>query len=237
MADIYELIKRAQSGDIDATQEIVETNSRLVWSIVRKFIGRGCEPDDLFQIGSIGLLKCIEKFDLSYDVKFSTYAVPMIMGEIKRFLRDDGIIKVSRSLKEIAVKAMYMTDTLTKKNGAAPTVNELAENLDVDVTDLLMALEANNEVESIYQTVYQNDGNPVFLLDKLEQKGSEEDIVDNITLKQAIGTLSGKERQIIMMRYFDDKTQSEVADMIGISQVQVSRIEKKILKRIRDNIG
>ncbi len=229
------LIRRAQGGDAEAKELLVKENVGLIWSVVRKFSSRGYEADDLFQIGAIGLLKCIDKFDLSYEVKFSTYAVPMIMGEIKRFLRDDGMIKVSRPLKEIATKAKYASDALAKKNGKQPTISEIAQAIDVDVNDLVMAMEAGMEVESLYQTIHQGDGSPVYLIDKLDQNETEsENIVDIIALKQIIGKLSPRERQIIMLRYFHDKTQTEIANEIGVSQVQVSRIEKKVLQVMRE---
>lgn len=233
-----ELIKLAQEGNDEAKEKLISENSGLVWSIVRKFKGRGYELEDLFQIGSIGLLKCVEKFDLSYDVKFSTYAVPMIMGEIKRFLRDDGMIKVSRPMKETAIKARYLQEALRHKNGCEPTISELAAALNISSEELILAMEAGRDVESIYQTVYQNDGNPVYLIDKLEKNEEEEtNIVEQITLMDILNKLNGKERQIIVLRYFHDKTQSEVASVVGISQVQVSRIEKKVLSVIREKFG
>ncbi len=236
--DILNLIKLAQNGDEKAIETIIETNSGLIWSVVKRFLNRGYEADDLFQIGSIGLLKCIKKFDINYEVKFSTYAVPMIMGEIKRFLRDDGLIKVSRPLKEIATKAKYMRDVLTKKNNEEPTINELAIAIDVSIEDLVLALDADREVESLYSTVYQNDGKSVYLIDKLELKNDNQDkIVDNIVLKDIIENLDPREKQIITLRYFEDKTQSQVAKLIGVSQVQVSRIEKKVLTKIREKFG
>lgn len=233
--EILGLIQLAQKGDKDATQTIIEQNTGLIWSIVKKFINRGYDSDDLFQIGSIGLLKCIQKFDSSFEVKFSTYAVPMIMGEIKRFLRDDGMIKVSRPLKEIATKAKYMKDTLIKQNNNEPTISELAIALDVSTEDLIIALDADKDVESIYSTVYQSDGKSVYLIDKISNKNDSSDfLVDNIVINQIIDTLEPREQQIIKLRYFEDKTQSQVAKEIGISQVQVSRIEKKIICKIRE---
>lgn len=232
-----ELIKLAQKGDKTAEENILEENKGLIWSIVRRFTNRGYEAEDLFQIGAIGLVKCIKKFDLSYDVKFSTYAVPMIMGEIKRFLRDDGMIKVSRPLKEIAIKAKYMQDLLTKEKGSEPTVDELAAAIEVEVGDLILAMEADKEVESLYSTVYQSDGNPVYLIDKLDLKADEnEKLVESIVLKQFIEKLEPREREIINLRYFLDKTQTEVAKKIGVSQVQISRIEKKVLKKLREQL-
>ncbi len=232
--DTFELIKLAQNGDREACDTLVKENMGLIWSVVRKFSNRGYELDDLFQIGAMGLVKCINKFDLSYDVKFSTYAVPMIIGEIKRFMRDDGIIKISRSLKELAIKGKYVQEQILKERGETPTLSEIALQLEVDVEDLALALESNREVESLYATVYQGDGSPVFLIDKIEQgSNNEEKIVDSISLNEVIEKLPPKERQIIELRYFKDKTQSQVAQEVGVSQVQVSRIEKKVLESMR----
>lgn len=232
-----ELIKLAQAGDAKAKEDIINENMGLVWSIVKRFTNRGYEAEDLFQIGSIGLLKCIDKFNLDYDVKFSTYAVPMIMGEIKRFMRDDGMIKVSRPLKEMAAKAKYARETIIQRDGKEPTINELAEAINVSAEELALAMEAGMEVESLYNTIHQGDGNPIYLIDKLEQtEVCDENMVDMIALKQIINQLNKKERQIIIMRYFHDKTQSQVAKIIGISQVQVSRIEKKVLQSIKEKL-
>jgi len=232
------LIHQAQNGDAEAKEMLVTENSGLIWSIVRRFSGRGCEPEDLFQIGSIGLLKCIDKFDLGYDVRFSTYAVPMILGEIRRFLRDDGLIKVSRPLKEMAIKAKYVQEALIKETGCQPTVEKIAELLGTSAEELVMALESAREVESLYSTV-NGAGNDkqVYLLDRFA-KNSEENvgITDKIVLQEMIGELNERERQIIVMRYFRDRTQSDVAKLIGVSQVQVSRIEKRILKGFREKM-
>lgn len=236
MDETKRLIEAAQSGDSAAMEKLIVDNSGLIWSIVRKFRGRGYEAEDLFQIGAIGLIKCIDKFDLSYDVKFSTYAVPMIMGEIRRFIRDDGMIKVSRPLKETAARAKMIREQMTNKNGDEPTISQLAEEMGIETESLVEALDASKDVESIFKTVYQNDGSPVYLIDLLS-KDSSEDITDNITLKQMLMELEPKERRIIYLRYFKDKTQSETAKEIGISQVQISRMEKKIINRIKDNFG
>jgi len=235
MEHILNLITLAQQGDEEATEQIMKENSGLIWSVVKKFAGRGHEAEDLYQIGAIGLLKCIRKFDMSFDVKFSTYAVPMIVGEIKRFLRDDGMIKVSRPLKELAGKARYMQEALTSRLGRQPTISELANELGANVEDLIVAMEAGMEVESLYATIHQGDGGPIYLIDKLNSKEGDE-MVEMIALKQLIGRLKPKERQVIMMRYFQDKTQTEVARDIGVSQVQVSRIEKKVLQTIREGL-
>jgi len=233
-----QLIKQVQEGDEFAKGQLVAENQGLVWSVVRRFLNRGYEADDLFQIGSIGLLKSIYKFDLSFEVKFSTYAVPMIMGEIKRFLRDDGMIKVSRHLKELSVRAKYLQEKMTSEKGIAPSIGELAAALEVDTDDLIMALDAGREVESLYQTIHKGDREPVFLIDKLtEKEGRQNSLDDNIAIRQVISSLKPKEQQIVYMRYFHDKTQSEIAKEIGVSQVQVSRLEKRILKTMREKFG
>ncbi|WP_174734071.1 RNA polymerase sporulation sigma factor SigF [Mesobacillus harenae] len=230
--EVKELIKRSQTGDQGARDLIVQKNMRLVWSVVQRFLNRGYEPDDLFQIGSIGLLKSVDKFDLSYDVKFSTYAVPMIIGEIQRFIRDDGTVKVSRSLKEMSNKIRKAKDELSKNFGRTPTVNELAEYLDVSAEDIIFAQEANRTPASIHETVYENDGDPITLLDQIDN-GEEGRWFDKIALKEAIRELDDRERLIVYLRYYKDQTQSEVAVRLGISQVQVSRLEKKILQQMK----
>lgn len=236
--EVYELIKRAQSGDRQARERLVSENAGLVWSIVKKFQNRGYEQDDLFQIGSIGLLKCIEKFDTGFNVRFSTYAVPMIIGEIKRFLRDDGMIKVSRPLKELSTKAKYLEERLSHETGRSPTIDELASALDTPVEELVIAMESGYTVESLYQTANTQDGSQVYLLDKLDAGRTEDDsMVDMIALRQIINCLPPRERQVILLRYFQDKTQNQVAEMIGVSQVQVSRIEKKVLQSIREQFA
>jgi len=234
MNETLALIARAQQGDNDAAEQLIKENSGLIWSVVKKFAKRGYEPDDLYQIGAIGLLKCIRKFDASFDVKFSTYAIPMIIGEIKRFLRDDGMIKVSRPMKELATKARYATEMLTAKLGRQPTINELAKELNAETDDLLIAMEAGLDVESLHATIYQGDGSPIFLIDKVARATDDSDQTINIlALKQLIERLKPKERQVIILRYFQDKTQMEVAKAIGVSQVQVSRIEKKVLSALK----
>ncbi|MCL2286011.1 MAG: RNA polymerase sporulation sigma factor SigF [Firmicutes bacterium] len=231
------LIARAQAGDESAAEQLIQENSGLIWSVIKKFAKRGYEPDDLYQIGAIGLLKCIRKFDTSFDVKFSTYAIPMIIGEIKRFLRDDGMIKVSRPMKEIATKARYVTEMLTAKLGRQPTISELAQELNISSEELVVAMEAGMDVESLHATIYQGDGSPIFLIDKVAQSQDDgEKVVNIITLKQLIDRLKPKERQVIILRYFQDKTQMEAAKIIGVSQVQVSRIEKKVLQALKDGL-
>ncbi|WP_261129233.1 RNA polymerase sporulation sigma factor SigF [Bacillus sp. Marseille-Q3570] len=230
--EMKELIQRSQEGDQTARDTIVEKNMRLVWSVVQRFLNRGYEPDDLFQIGSIGLLKSVDKFDLSYDVKFSTYAVPMIIGEIQRFIRDDGTVKVSRSLKELGNKVRKVRDELSKEFGRNPTVNEIAMKLEISPEDVVMAQEAVRAPSSIHETVYENDGDPITLLDQISDQGDTK-WFDQIALKDAIQTLNERERLIVYLRYYKDQTQSEVATRLGISQVQVSRLEKKILREMK----
>lgn len=232
-----ELIELSQKGNEDAKRQLIERNTGLIWSIVKRFMNRGYDADDLFQLGSIGLIKAMNNFDLSFNVKFSTYAVPMIMGEIKRFLRDDGPIKVSRSIKELAIKAKQIEDTFTKKTGKSPTVNFIAKQLNISVDELIVALNSKKEIESIYSTVYQNDGNPVYLIDKLNtNENSDEKLINNILLKQLIENLPEREQKIIKLRYFEDKTQTEVAKAVGLSQVQISRIEKKLLNSFKNEL-
>ena len=231
------LIKRSHEGDEKARTQLVEENVGLVWCVVKRFYGRGTEPEDLFQIGSIGLLKAIDKFDLSYDVKFSTYAVPMISGEIKRFLRDDGMIKVSRSLKELSYRAYLAKEEMKERLNREPTVEELAEKLEVEKEELALALESGGEVESLHKPIYQKDGNEIQLMDKLEEKEEQEEkILNHMLLQQLLEQLKKEERQLIYMRYFANKTQSEIGKTMGISQVEVSRLEKKILGYLREKI-
>jgi RNA polymerase sporulation-specific sigma factor len=233
--EIKELIRRSQEGDQEARDEIIEKNMRLVWSVVQRFLNRGYEPDDLFQIGCIGLLKSVDKFDLSYDVKFSTYAVPMIIGEIQRFIRDDGTVKVSRSLKETGNKIRKAKDELSKKYGRAPTITELADYLNISPEDVILAQEASRSPTSIHETVYENDGDPITLLDQITDQHTTS-WFDKIALKKAIEELDERERLIVYLRYYKDQTQSEVASRLGISQVQVSRLEKKILQQIKERM-
>lgn len=222
------LIKMAHEGDKSARDTLIEENIGLVWSIVRRFQNRGVEMEDLFQIGSIGLIKAVDKFNTEYEVQFSTYAVPMIAGEIKRFLRDDGILKVSRSLKEAAGKAYAVREGLEKRKGREPTTTEIAEELGIPVEELILALESNNQVESLHQVIYHGDGGDISLMDKLEEKENQnEKLVDRMFLEEMLGSLDGKDRELIFKRYFQEKTQSSIAKEMGISQVQVSRMEKK----------
>lgn len=254
MEEISVLIEKSQAGDKEAREVLIENNLGLVHHIVKRFMGRGQEAEDLFQIGVIGLMKAIDKFNLEFDVKFSTYAVPMIMGEIKRFLRDDGMIKVSRSIKENGLKVRVATEKLTGMLGREPSIGEVAAMSGLSVEEITLALEAGAEVESLYKSVYQADGSEIYLVDKVATGGGrasegsmvacgsmstdyeKEELLNHMMLGQVLDTLPDKERSLIQMRYFQDKTQSEVAVKLGISQVQVSRLEKKILLRMRSEM-
>lgn len=230
------LLLRARDGDEEAVKLLVQNNLGLVHSVVKKFSNSLYDSEDLFQIGSMGLLKAIRKFDLSYDVRFSTYAVPMIIGEIKRFLRDDGPVKVSRSAKELAIKARTVSEMIQKQTGVEPSVNELASILGQSGENIAYALEASAVPESLYATASEQNTNS--LIDKMPSKSmGETEIVDKIALREMICQLKARERQIIVFRYFKDKTQSEVASMLGISQVQVSRLEKKILCQLKEKMS
>ena len=232
-----ELLNLAKNGDSEAMNKLIEMNLPLVMSISKKFLNRGYDYEDIFQIGSIGLVKAIKNFDASFNVKFSTYAVPMIVGEIKRFLRDDGMIKVSRNIKSLARKIHFDKEELTKQLDREPTIEELSEYSGIEKEDLVFAVESASSLQYLYDTIHQDDGAPVLLIDKLSEKGVEDnDMIDKIALKEALRSLDEKSRQIIMLRYFKDKTQVQVAKMLGISQVQVSRIEKKVLNVMRDKL-
>lgn len=236
--DTQLLIRKAQEGDKVAREQVINENVGLVWSIVRRFLGRGQEAEDLFQIGVIGLMKAVDKFDLSYEVMFSTYAVPMISGEIKRYLRDNNsLIKMSRSIKENGWKIKAAKERLSNELGRDATMEELAAATELSVEDIVTALEANSEIESIYKTVYQGDGNEIYLVDRIsEEKNEAESLIDRMTVEQLLNSLTDEERLLITSRYFEDKTQVETAKLLGISQVQVSRLEKKILLKMRKNV-
>ena len=230
------LIVMAKEGNKEAMNKLIEVNTPSVSSICKRFTNRGYDYEDIFQIGSMGLVKAINNFNDSFNVKFSTYAVPMIIGEIKRFLRDDGIIKVSRSTKTLAKKLHYNKEELIKKLNRDPTVDELAEYSGVDKEEVIVALESASSMQYLYDTIHHDEGTPVLLIDKLSEKGEDDDMVNKIALREAISSLDSKGKQIIMLRYFKDKTQIQVAKMLGISQVQVSRIEKKVLKIMKEKL-
>ncbi|ENH97389.1 sporulation sigma factor SigF [Gracilibacillus halophilus YIM-C55.5] len=232
--EVKAYIRASQEGDEEARSILVEKNIRLVWSVVQRFLNRGYDQDDLFQIGSIGLLKSIDKFDLNYDVKFSTYAVPMIIGEIQRFIRDDGTVKVSRSLKETGNKIRRTIDDLTKEFNRAPTIQEIADHLDLTTEEVIHAQEASRKPQSIHETVYENDGDPITLLDQIAD--DHDQWFEKFTVEQVVKDLNQRERLIVYLRYYKDQTQTEVAERLGVSQVQVSRIEKKILDKIKQEM-
>lgn len=234
--EVRKLISESQAGDKEARDYLVEKNVRLVWSVVQRFINRGYDPEDLFQIGSIGLIKAIDKFDLTYEVRFSTYAVPMIIGEIQRFIRDDGTIKVSRTLKELGHKVRRKKEELTKQLKRSPTVSEVALALEVTVEEIVQAEEAVRNPHSIHETVYENGGEPITLLDQIADE-NDGGWFDRILLEEAINRLTERERLIVYLRYFKDQTQTEVADRLSISQVQVSRLEKKILQTMKERMN
>ena len=229
------LITKSQQGDKKARDTVFEENTGLIYSVAKRFVGRGVEMEDLIQIGSIGLLKAVDHFNASFEVKFSTYAVPMIAGEIKRYLRDDGILKVSRSLKENCVRIYSAREKLEKELGREPVMEEIAQSAQLSVDEVVMSLESGAEVESLHKIIYQGDGNDISLMDRLQEKENGQDAVLNrIFLDEILKKLDARERQLIYMRYFKDMTQTEIAVEMGISQVQVSRMEKRILKQLKD---
>lgn len=252
MEDVSVLIARSQAGERDAREVLIENNLGLVHHIVRRFAGRGYDMEDLFQIGVIGLIKAIDKFDLTLGLKFSTYAVPMIAGEIKRFLRDDGPVKVSRTIKENGMKVKLARQRLQAAGGREPTLRELAEETSLSVEDVVLAMEAASCVESIYTAVYQDDGSEVYLVDKVVrgsgavgssalggyggEDAEKEKVLNHMLLKQLLDSLGEVDRTLIYMRYFQNKTQMEVAARLGVSQVQVSRMEKRILLSLREKV-
>lgn len=235
-----ELFELARQGDKAAKEKIVSDNNGLVWSVARRFVGRGYDLDEIYQIGCIGLLKAIDRFSFSYEVQFSTYAVPLIAGEIKRFLRDNGMIKVSRILKQNGYRVSQAKLALSNQYGREATLLEISDYTGLKVEDIMLATEANREIESIYQTVSGQDGKEMYLVDKLsdaEAECSEVDrLMNSLIIEKAMDELGEMERELITMRYFQDKTQNQIAEKLGISQVQVSRLEKKILRNMRNSI-
>lgn len=236
--ETLELIELWKKGDKAARDKLVEENMRLVYSIARRYLGRGYEMDDLSQIGSIGLIKAIDKFDTSFNVQFSTYAVPVIAGEIKRFLRDDGLIKISRNLKENLLKIKKASEKIGHSREREATIEELSSATGLSKEEVIMSLEADIEVESINKLVYSSADTNMTVGDRIPDKKDEmEKKINSLFLKQMLEELDDKSRQLIQLRYFHDKTQIEVAKILGISQVQVSRLEKKILLKLRENIN
>lgn len=235
--DTISLIKSLRDGDLSAKDQLIKENEGLVWSIARRFTGRGTELQDLYQLGMIGLLKAIERFDDSLGLKFSTYAVPLIGGEIRRFLRDDGLIKVSRIIKENARVVYQASEAYEKEHGQPPTVEELSKATGLSPYDVTTAIDATREVESLYKTVYDNEGKDIYLIDKTcAGEDFRQSVVDHMALNEVLSSLDERERFIIDKRYFENKTQCEVAGLLHVSQVQVSRLEKKILLKMRHEI-
>lgn len=236
--ETIERIKQARAGDKLAREQVIKDNMPLVYSIVRRFAGRGCDLEDLAQIGAIGLIRAVDNFNLEYDVKFSTYAVPLITGEIKRFLRDDGMVKVSRTLRENSWKVRKAAERLSGSLGREATLEELSVATELEKEDIVMAMEADSEVESLQKTIYQKEGSEISLMDKImDEKDESEAVVNSMLLEQLLRELEEKERQLIELRYFQDKTQMQVAEILHMSQVQVSRTEKRILLEMREKTG
>ena len=232
-----ELIRRSQDGDKAARETLIEENLGLIHHVVKRFLGRGVEAEDLFQIGAVGLVKAVDRFDLSFGVRFSTYAVPMIAGEIKRFLRDDSMIKVSRSLKELAVKAARLREQLLMERGEEPGGDELARRLKVEPEELVQAMDSSIEVESLQKVICQGSSEGVSLMERVEQGHDEqEELLRRMLLEELLSSLEPRERRLIVLRFFYDRTQTQVAMELGMSQVQVSRLEKKILSALKEKM-
>ena len=233
-----ELFLKIQAGDTEAREEFVQGNLRLVLSVIQRFNNRGENIDDLFQVGCIGLIKAIDNFDLSQNVQFSTYAVPMIIGEIRRYLRDNNAIRVSRSLKDIAYKALYIKEKLVNTNSKEPTIAEIAKEMDVPKEDIVFALDAICDPVSLYEPVYHDGGEAIYVMDQVKDtKNTDENWLENIAISEALKRLSERERHILNMRFFQGKTQMEVAVDIGISQAQVSRLEKGVLDKVKKRLS
>ena len=230
------LLKRCKEGDKQAREDLVNGNLRLVLSVIQRFTQRGENLDDLFQVGCIGLIKSIDNFDISQNVRFSTYAVPMIIGEIRRYLRDNNSVRVSRSLRDMAYKAMQAKERLTGSNLREPTVEEIARALGVKREEVVMALESIVEPVSLFEPVYSDGGDTIYVMDQIGDKNDDSNWLDEIALKEAINNLSPREKKILSLRFFQGKTQMEVANEIGISQAQVSRLEKGALNKVKGKI-
>lgn len=232
--EIKELLKKSNGGDKSARERLICGNLRLVLSVVKRFAGRGENPDDLFQIGCIGLIKSIDNFDINQNVRFSTYAVPMIIGEIRRHLRDNSAVRVSRSIKDTAYKAMQVKERLMTVLKREPTVSEIAKELDLPREEIVIALESIVEPVSLYDPVYSDSGDTVYVLDQIGDSNDDKNWLDEICLKEAIKNLSEREKKILTLRFMQGKTQMEVSNEIGISQAQVSRLEKNAMEKIKN---
>lgn len=231
-----ELLRKIRNGDEKARETLIKGNLRLVLSVIQRFTGRGEPPDDLFQVGCIGLIKAIDNFSLEFGVKFSTYAVPMILGEIKRYIRDSGQLRVSRSLRDLAYRAMQAKEQLTNEKKRDPTIEEIAERIESKREDVVIALEAVTEPVSLYEPVFSEGGDTIYVMDQIGDKNDDNNWLEEIALKEAIASLGNREKRILSLRFFQGKTQVEVANEIGISQAQVSRLEKGALNKIKSQI-
>ncbi len=234
-SETIRLLKESQKGDLNARETLISGNLRLVLSVIQRFSSRGENPDDLFQVGCIGLIKAIDHFDLSHGVQFSTYGVPMIIGEVRRYLRDNNSLRVSRSMRDIAYKAMQCKEKFTAENGREPSINELAKELEMKKEDVVIALEAIIEPVSLYEPVFSDGNDTIFILDQIGG-GRDSDWIEEISIKQAIKNLDNREKTILNMRFIEGKTQMSVANQMGISQAQVSRLEKFAMKKIKSSI-
>lgn len=232
-----ELVQKAKNGDGEALQTLTIENSPLIKSIIKRYIGKGVEYDDLYQLGSMGFIKAVKNFDASYNVKFSTYVVPMIIGEIKRFMRDDGTIKVSRSIKSTNIQINKFVDSYMKEKGDKPTIDEIAKKFALDPQEVVFIMDSARMPISIYTPFEDDESKSLLLIDRYVQDNSGEEIFDNLALKDALKNLEERDKTIILMRYFRDKTQSEIAKELNISQVQVSRLEMKILNKIKEKLS
>ena len=232
--EMTEMLLKIKEGDLETREEFIHGNLRLVLSVIQRFSSRGENPDDLFQVGCIGLIKALDNFDMSHGVKFSTYAVPMIIGEVRRYLRDNNAIRVSRSLRDMAYKALQTRETLSRQLQREPTVAEIAEAMEAEREDVVLALESIQEPVSLYEPVFHDDGDAIYVMDQVsDTKNTDERWIENLALSEAMKKLTPRERKILNMRFFEGKTQMEVAEEISISQAQVSRLEKNALKFMR----
>lgn len=232
--EMQEMLLAIKAGDMEIRDKFITGNLRLVLSVIQRFTGRGENPDDLFQVGCIGLIKALDNFDLSHGVKFSTYAVPMIIGEVRRYLRDNNSIRVSRSLRDIAYKALQARERLSNELSREPSITEIAEDIEVAREDVVLALDSIQEPVSLFEPLFHDDGDAVYVMDQVQDtKNTDERWIENISLSEAMNKLAPREKHILQMRFFEGKTQMEVAEEISISQAQVSRLEKNALKYMR----
>lgn len=235
--EMMELMAKSKAGDLEARQKLIEGNLRLVLSVIQRFCGRGENPDDLFQVGCIGLLKAIANFDETKEVRFSTYGVPMIAGEVRRYLRDNSVLRVSRSVRDLAYRILQCKEAMTAESGREPTLEEIANRMELPVQEISGAMDAIAAPVSLYDPVYSDGGDPLTVMDQIrDTKNTDERWIERIALRDAFNTLTKRERQILMLRFYDGKTQMEVASLVGISQAQVSRLEKSAINTMRKQV-